>query len=220
MKSIEVPFASSDSTPSARTFRRKGNTYVIKNSGSNEDVEDIYHVIDELYAETNSMAIWADWKANIYKFIFIFSSIYIIVAGAVVGVLGIGNRVVSNISNSTTIEEYSPTNIAVIVLGFSITVLKSLLDVFTIQKRSFLLKQSGIKLRKIARDVKSLKNLQLSNLELFRRIDEFYMEIDELDIKMFNNEDLTTKKEGAVNTTPSQSTLTTQPSNDTVIKMT
>jgi hypothetical protein len=215
MKSIEVPVIISDPSPSARTYRIKGNTYVIKNSDSNEDVEDIYHVIDELYTETNYMAIWADWKANIYKFIFIGCSIYIIVAGAAVGVLGTGNRIISGVSNSTNIQDYSPTNIAVIVLGFSITILKSLLDVFTIQKRSFLLKQSGIKLRKIARDVKSLKNLQLSNLELFRRIDEFYMEIDELDIRMFNNEDFTVKKE--VNVTSSQSTLT--PSNDTVIKM-
>jgi len=192
MKPLEVPVSNiidQSPSPSARTFRRKGNTYVVKNTQSNEDVQDIYTIIDDLYNETNHMAWWADMKANIFKIMYVLSSIYIIVAGAVVGVLGINNRVVSNVNNATVIQDFSPTNIAIIVLGFSVTTLKALMDVFTIQKRSLLLKQSYIKLRSISRRINNLKNQNLTNTELFTRIDEFYSEIDGLDIIMFNNEE-------------------------------
>lgn len=215
MKNLEVPLPNlstiniNDHTPSpsARTFRRKGNTYVVKNTQSNEDVQDIYTIVDDLYDETKKMAWWADMKANIYKIMYVLCSIYIIVAGAVVGVLGINNRVVSNINNSTVIQDFSPTNIAIIVLGFSITTFKSLLDVFTIQKRSILLKDSSIKLRKIARDVNSLKTLNLSNTELLRHIDMFYTQVDGLDIMMFNNDDSIQKPDTAVANTTSTNTL-------------
>lgn len=216
-KNLEVPLSNLSTinindhsqSPSARTFRRRGNTYVVKNTQSNEDVQDIYTIVDDLYEETKKMAWWADMKANIYKIMYVLCSIYIIVAGAVVGVLGINNRVVSNLSNTTTIQDFSPTNVAIIVLGFSITTFKSLLDVFTIQKRSIILKDASIKLRKIARDVNCLKTLDLTNAELLRRIEAFYTEVDGLDIIMFNNVDYVNKTDAPITNTASTSTLNT-----------
>lgn len=172
-----------------RSVRHNGRTYFIKNTKSVEDVEDIYVIIDDLYEDARSMSFWADMKANIYKTIHVLSSIYIIISGAVVGVLGItSNTPVINNSTDTGVT-YTSSMLAIIILGFSVTCLKSIIEVFSIHKKSIILKESGIKLRKIARDVKNLKNLDLNNQDLLRKIDEYYTEIDELDIIMFNNED-------------------------------
>ena len=172
-----------------RSVRHNGRTYFIKNTKSVEDVEEVHVIIDDLYEEARSMSFWADMRANIYKTIYVLSTIYVIIAGAVIGVLGItsNNPLINNTTNTGT--TYTSSTLAIIILGFSVTCLKSIIEVFSIHKKSIILKESGIKLRKIARDVKNLKNLDLNNQDLLRRIDEYYTEMDELDIVMFNNEE-------------------------------
>lgn len=195
MKPIDVPSLNIQEKNSSRaTFRRNGNTYVINNSKSSEDVDDIHTVIDNLYDEIIYMAWWSDLRADIYNIIDILSAIFIIIAGSVVGVLGITNT--SNTSNSSNVTKTSlidASMVVVIVLGFSVTTLKSLVSVFNLKKRSFLLKEVTIKLRKISRDVKGLKNIELTNIELLRRIDEFYTDIDELDMTIFSNGNVQSK---------------------------
>ena len=51
---------------SRATFRRKGNTYVIKNTDSNEDVNDIFRLIDDMYDDISNKSYWAGIKAQIY----------------------------------------------------------------------------------------------------------------------------------------------------------
>jgi hypothetical protein len=197
MKPIDVPTLNIQEKNSSRaTFRRNGNTYVINNSKSSEDVDDIHTVIDNLYDEIIYMAWWSDLRADIYNIIDILSAIFIIIAGSVVGVLGITNTSnTSNTSNSSNVKTSSidASMVVVIVLGFSVTTLKSLVSVFNVKKRSFLLKEVTIKLRKISRDVKGLKNIDLTNVELLRRIDEFYTDIDELDMTIFSNGNVQSK---------------------------
>lgn len=195
MKPIDVPTLNLPKNSSRATFRRNGNTYVINNTKSSEDVDDIHVVIDNLYDEIIYMAWWSDLRADIYNIIDILSAIFIIIAGSVVGVLGITNNT-SNTSNSSNVTKTSSIDasmVVVIVLGFSVTTLKSLVSVFNVKKRSFLLKEVTIKLRKISRDVKGLKNIELTNVELLRRIDEFYTDIDELDMTIFSNGNVQSK---------------------------
>jgi len=169
-----------------RTYRRNGNTYTIKNGESTEDVDDIYKIIDDLYTEARHMYLWADMKANLYNILHIISSIFIIISGSVVGVLGITTQNISNTTITST-TTYTPSMLVIIVLGFTVTTLKAILAIFAIEKRKILLKESGLKLRKISRDIIGLKHVELTNPELMKRIDDFYTEIDELDITMFTN---------------------------------
>lgn len=181
------------------TFRQKGTTYVIKNTGVDiQDNEDIYHVIDDLYEDVMNQASMADFQANLYKLIYVFASIFIVIAGAVSGILAINVNTVDKISNATASNTGSILTIT--VLGFSITVMKTLLVLFTIEKRSVLLKESAIKLRKLGREIKNLKNQNMTNLELFQRIDMIHTEVDELAIHMFKNDTESTKPQNNTDT--------------------
>ena len=180
-----------DDTARRPTFRQKGNTYVIKNTNSNQDNqdnEDIYHVIDDLYEDVISQSKMAEFQANMYKLLNVFASIFIVIAGSISGILAINTNTINSISNTTTVNDNSGTIWVISILGFSITVIKTLLVLFTIEKRSILLKESSIKLRKLSREIKNLKNQNLTNIELFQRIDMIHTEIDELDIHVFKND--------------------------------
>ena len=73
-------------------------------------------------------------------------------------------------------------NIAIIVLGFSVTIFKSLISIFDIQKKSILLMQVSIKERKIAREVKNLKTTTLPTNDLIKIIDNYYTDNQMQDI--------------------------------------
>ncbi len=179
-----------DNVSSSRsTFRRKGTTYVIKSDNANkDDSDDIFHVIDDMYEDVMSQSKMADFQATFYKFLSVIASIFIVLAGAVTGILAINTNTMNTISNGTNTTQDNGTLLAITVMGFSVTVTKTLLVLFTIEKRSILLKESGIKLRKLAREIKSFKNINLTNTELFQRIDAIHTELDELDITMFKND--------------------------------
>lgn len=182
------------------TFRQKGTTYVVRNIDSNQDNEDIYHVMDDLYEDVITQSKMADFQANVYKLLNVFACIFIVIAGAIIGILSINTDTINNISNITDSNQNKPTILTMSVLGFGITVIKTLLVLFSIEKRSILLKESGIKLRKLSREIKNLKTLNLSNTELFHRIDMINTEIDELDIHMFKNDNHTSDKSNPTDT--------------------
>ena len=189
--SKKINYVSEPISTNRTTFRRKGTTYVIKNTDDDHDpeVDNIYHVIDDFYDDIVGQSKMADFQANFYRVINVLVSIYITIAGAVTGILGINTNTMNNFSNNTLVKQDSGTLLAITVLGFSITVMKTLLVLSSIEKRSILLKESGIKLRKLSREIKNLKHENLTNAELFQRMDEIHTEIDELDIRMFRSED-------------------------------
>lgn len=167
------------------------NIYTIKtntnNASSLEDVQDIYKTIDKLQQDALNQAYLADCKATGLKFVYVLGSIFITVAGAVIAVLSIvtdGNFVTNN---NTTVNKYNGTQITNIVLGFCVTIFKSLLALFMIEKRSYMFKDVSLKLKKISRNVGELRSLDLSNQELIKKVGEFYAEMDDLDIYMFSN---------------------------------
>lgn len=190
----------SDTAPissSRTTFRRKGNTYVIKSEESNEDVIDVFKMIDTIYEEISNKSYWASIKAQIYKFCHILISILIIVLGAVGGSLGASNYNIGNklqLSNVTSIEVTSIQSIfyAQTVMGFCITIMKSLSSLLNLEQRSMSMKQISVQLRRIARAIKMLKNETMPVNEYYKKLDEFNLIIDSLDINMFGEMTYTT----------------------------
>lgn len=175
-------------TSSRITFRTKEKVYIINNDGSNEDVEDIHNVINDMYYETMATATGANIKAAFCKFFHIFGTIFIIICSSVTGALSaISNNLIMNNYNTTNNNIKEGTNIFIVitVLSFSITVIKTLLSIFNVEQRSVILKEISIGLQKIARDIKNLKTLNLPADEICKRIDEYHTQIDDLSINMF-----------------------------------
>jgi hypothetical protein len=170
------------------SFKRKGHTYIINNTGSNEDLQETYEVIDGMYDEAVSMARCADLKAYFCKMSYIFSSIFI-------GSLSASNYTFI-ISNSSNCVNMSPGVLYTLaVLGFLITIVKTLISIFNIEQRGVILKEISIKLRKVARNIKKLKTLQIPIDLLYNKIDQLQTDMDELDISLFGdvNSNITSK---------------------------
>lgn len=169
------------------TFRTKEKVYVINNDGSDEDVADIHNVVNDMYYETMATATGANLKASFCKFCHIFGTIFIIICSSVTGALSaISNNFVNNNHNITSdVQEGTDIFIVITVLSFSITVIKTLLSIFNVEQRSVILKEISIGLQKIARDIKNLKTLNLPADEIFKRIDAYHTQIDDLNINMF-----------------------------------
>jgi hypothetical protein len=177
------------------SFKRKGHTYIINNTGSNEDLQETYEVIDGMYDEAVSMARCADLKAYFCKMSYIFSSIFICIAGAIIGSLSASNYTFI-ISNSSNCVNMSPGVLYTLaVLGFLITIVKTLISIFNIEQRGVILKEISIKLRKVARNIKKLKTLQIPIDLLYNKIDQLQTDMDELDISLFGdvNSNITSK---------------------------
>ncbi len=185
------------------SFRTKGTTYIIKNQES-DDTEDIYPILDNFYEEVLQQSKMADFQANLFKIINTLSLIFITLAGAVSGILAINTY--------TTTSNDKATLVTITVLSFSITILKTLSALFTIEKKSIMLKESAVRLRKLSREIKKLKTINMTNIEIFQRIDAIHTELDEIDIKMFTYDNKASQ--------PSQPLQPSEPqSTDTVIKL-
>ena len=134
---------------SRMTFRRKGTTYTVKNTDSNEDVADIFHLIDDMYDDTAKKSYISKIKANVYKFFDIFFNIFIIICGAIVGSLGaINNNVATNVqqNNMTSIGIVNVQSVFYVqaVLGFAITAVKALHSLLNLEQRSISMKQISV----------------------------------------------------------------------------
>lgn len=159
--------------------------YIVNSAGETKsEIVEENEKIDKLYQDTMFRASCADTQASIFKFLYILSSIFITLFGSAIGLL---NLLPFNNNNSNSTITYTPTNITNVVLGFTITIIKALLSLFLIEKRSYLLKDSAIKLRKYAREIKTYKSSTLPFNEILLRLDEIQTKIDELDIYMFSN---------------------------------
>jgi hypothetical protein len=132
-------------------------------------------LIDELYTKTATMAKKAKQKAEIYKMVYVCVKIFNTIAGVVIGVLNIGN-----ISNSVAAQYTSMT------LGFVISAIQSLLALFPIDRRGVLLKEDANKLKTISRHVKLLKSMNMSTLEKLKKLEDFYAEVDNIDMDIYD----------------------------------
>ena len=193
---------------SRNTIRRNGNSYIIKSSTDKnilkqeDDNNDVYKMIDDLYSETTQSATCANVKANFYNVTYIFLYIFIIIGGFVIAVLqfvggstesctctlGLNNTCISsnNNNNSNNILNMNGYQIVSVILGFSIGCIKTFLTAVALEKYSYILKESSVKLNSIARDINVLKTQDLGNVDLFKRIDQIHAEIDNVDVYMFS----------------------------------
>lgn len=202
MKVPNIPINSSSANmnTSRVTVRRNGTTYVIKNDGSDEDVADIHTMIDDMHDDVISSANTADLKASLCKGSHILGAIFVTIAGAVIGALSASTKNILNYYNATATNIHD--NIAILdgifyaitVMGFLITVIKTLLSIFNIEQRAMILKEIAVNLRKIARNIKALKNINAPVEEIYKKIDAFHTEVDELNVSLFSSANLPKKK--------------------------
>ena len=162
-----------------KTVKRRGNVYVIRDSITSEDDPVECDVIDtmseDLYNEVIKMSTSANRKASFFKFIFVITNLYVIMTGAVIGVLTLNDF-------GSSIPSYIAS-----VLGFSITAVLTILTTFSVSKRGVLLKDISNRSRRIARDIKVIQNSNLPRKERLKKINEKYQEVDELDLAIFDN---------------------------------
>lgn len=162
-----------------KTVQRRGNTYMIRDSIPSDDdpveSDGVDHMITDLYNETMQMSSSANSRAGIFKYLYVLAAIFITIAGAIVG--------------SLTIQGFSnaESQYAAGILGFGIAAVQALVSTFSIQNRSVLLKEVSNRLRKVARGLKNLQNSESKPRDKMKRLEEYYAEVDELDLNMFDN---------------------------------
>ena len=180
-----------------KTVKRRGNVYVIRDSITSEDDPLECDVIDtmteDLYNEVIKMSTSANRKASFFKFIFVITNLYVIMTGAVIGVLTLNDF-------GSSIPSYIAS-----ILGFSITAVLTILTTFSVSKRGVLLKDISNRSRRIARDIKVIQNSNLPRKERLKKINEKYQEVDELDLAIFDNSvnSMSSKSKGVSVTEPS-----------------
>ena len=190
---------SSGITSSRATFRRKGQTYVIKNTTSDEDVSDVFTIIDNFYDDISNKSYWSDKKAQLYKFIHIFISIFIVCSGAIVGSLSINtfnnsNQLIVNNITSVNVTAIQPLLYVITILSYLIAAIKSLASLFNFEQRAITMKQISIQLRRIARSIKMLKTIIMPVEQYYKKLDELNLLVDEIEINMFGELNYTTDK--------------------------
>jgi hypothetical protein len=171
------PLMKSNTSAYIKTVQRRGNTYMIRESLPSDDdmieSDSMERMINDLYAESIHLSIHANRKASILKAIHIMTTMFITIAGAVIGVL--------SIDHEDDASKYTAG-----ILGFSISVVKTLSSTFSVEKKSVLLKETAAKLRKISRDVRSLQNEKIKPKKKLSKLDQYYAQVDELDLNMFD----------------------------------
>lgn len=162
-----------------KTIRRRGNVYVVPgNPDTPDSTEDM---INDLYNETLNLSVRANSKARRLKFLNVLSNIYLVISGAVIGVLTL------NSSNEALMYTAA-------VLGFAITAIQTLMTMFSIEKRGVTLMDISHSLRKMSRKIKALNAVEMKPRDKMKKLEEYYTEIDELDLAMFDNSTVNVQK--------------------------
>ena len=195
-----------------KTIKRRGNTYKVQSPrlpsddsdpSDHQEASDLDVMMDDLYKETLAMSSSAMRKSSIFKFLYILSTFFMIIAGALIGILTLFSNQSCSTSNTTSSQSV-PTIIAG-SFGFTITAIQTLITVFSIEKRGVLLREISNRLRKISRQIKMLQHSDINYDSKFKRLDQLYTKIDDLDLCIF---------EGSITTYVSKGTNSSSDNSD------
>jgi hypothetical protein len=125
-----------------------------------------------------------------YRAFHLGGTVFIMTAGAAVTALGLTTGTTVGLLNGTNTSSRDGIIAYVVgVLGLIITLVKGMLITFSIEKRAREFKTNSVKLKKIARNVKSLKNNRtMSTSDILAKIDSLYNDIDNIEISIFSSE--------------------------------
>lgn len=156
-----------------KTIQRRGNTYMIRDSLPSEDdpseTNEADQMIRDLYVDSIKLSSNAGRRAGVFKMLYVLSSFLIIIGGAVTAILSIGDDYI------------------VAVIGCVIAAIQAFLTTFAIERRGVLLRDISNKLRKVSRQVRSLQVSEMKPRDKMKKLEEYYTEVDELDLSMFDN---------------------------------
>lgn len=162
-----------------QTIQRRGNKYMVKESLPSEEdsaeANGMDKMITDLYLEAMKLSSSASKRANLFRIIYILSTIIVTIAGVVIGVLTLQGL------------QTDATKYCAAVLGFSVTCVQTLLSTFSIERRGVLLKDTSNKLRRISRQIKTLQSADMKVKDKRRKLEDFYAEVDEMDLNIFDN---------------------------------
>lgn len=180
-----------------RTIQRRGNSYMLRDTMSSSEDDQLEgdstdDMINDLYEESLTLSASASSKSNLFKSIYIISSITITIFGVVVGVLSLIDDGKRNLSAAAIIAA---------LMGFTITAIQTLMSTFAIEKRGVLLKDVSNKLRKVSRQIKTLQSSDLPPEIKLKKLEEYYTEVNELDLSIFDHNITTSSVDKATNIT-------------------
>lgn len=178
-----------------KTISRRGNTYNIQSPREPEpsvyladaDDDEFIKMASDLHLDVLAASEAANKKANVFSGFSLFCTFMVIVGGLVVGFLGFFNYQAIVITNSTDTTAKEAITITIGSIGLLIATLQGLETGFSLHKRSVTLKQAHNRLRKLARQIKDLERSDLKLDDKFKRLDQFYDKLDELEMVMFDN---------------------------------
>lgn len=166
LRNSPVPLAS-------RTIYRRGNSYVINDSLPSDDPSETDMtdtMICDLYEESQNLSKRASSRASWFKMLYVLGTIIIIISGVVIGVVSFGKN-----------------DFLTTAFGLMVTALQTFLTTFSIEKRGVILKDISAKLRKVSWKLKKLQTSHIGKLEKIRQMEEYYSEVDDLDMAIFDN---------------------------------
>lgn len=160
-----------------RVLERRGVQYVINDLASPNvaDSQVIDKMIQDLYNDSLKMAVSAYQTSVWFRIGYLLANLFFIVSTAGIGILSLFSTNLSAIKYIIS------------ALGFINSGIQAILTTFSIQSRSVLLRTSSDKLRKISRQVRLLQVIELLPLDKYKKLEQFYTEIDDIDVTMFNN---------------------------------
>lgn len=113
-------------------------------------------------------------KAKVMKIAYIVLSTMVIIGGTILTADGY-------FRNETP-------NYLQMLLGSFITITKTFMTTFSLEKKGFLYKTISIKFRKLSRKLTNLKDLKASTMDYKSTLNRAYQEFDDLDITMYSTE--------------------------------
>jgi len=148
-----------------REINRCGKKYIINEKSS----DTIDEMIDDMYNECLKKISASKKKITIFSYLQILTNIVIIVFGSVTSVMTLLNK-------GNTMYN--------VIFGFSISTIQTILSMFTIEKRISLYKTNSKELKKLSWKLRELK-LSDDDIKLkLKRLDEIYLQVDELDVNV------------------------------------
>lgn len=213
----------SSDTPlkSARSIKRHANVSALSPRG------DICDLMDQLYDDAIEMSDCSTYKAYTWKAIDNLCNVFILVATGVMTALGAAGAIISgasiNTAANTTMNIPTSANdsisYAIVAISAVSFIVKGLMMYFLFRKRAISAKNNSIKLTKIARTVKILKNSRLSSQEILRQLDLLYAEIDQIELNAFAEDmgdNIGMAPNGSTNSMPSKTKTQSGVSNTSI----